>query len=80
MAVNLDIAKMIRFHRKKAGLSQAELASLASVGKTVVFDIEHGKSSVRWSTLTRVLHVLNITISFESPIMNAFKESQHAQR
>ena len=37
-----EIATLIQFHRKKAGLSRNQLADLADVGKTVVFDIEHG--------------------------------------
>lgn len=37
------IAEMIRFHRKKSGLSQAELGFIAGLGKTVIFDVEKGK-------------------------------------
>lgn len=68
----LEIAKMVRFHRKKSGLSQAELGLHAGVGKTVIFDIEHGKLSVRLNTLLKVLHVLNIKIEFHSPLMSLF--------
>lgn len=52
-----------------SGLSQAALAKLAGVGKTVVFDLEHGKQSIRLDTLTRILTVLNISIKLESPLM-----------
>ncbi len=67
------IGDMIRFHRKKAKLSQAELASRSGVGKTVVFDIEKGKETIRLSTLTKLLHILNIRIDFEGPLMKAFE-------
>lgn len=70
-----QIAEIIRFHRKKGGLSQAELAKLAGLGKTVIFDIEKGKLSVRLATLLKVLDVLNIKIEFQSPLMALFKES-----
>jgi DNA-binding XRE family transcriptional regulator len=40
-------AKVVRFHRKKSGLTQQELAKLAGVGKTVVFDLEKGKKSIQ---------------------------------
>lgn len=70
-----QIAEIIRFHRKKSGLSQAELAKLAGLGKTVIFDIEKGKLSVRFATLLKVLDVLNIKIEFQSPLMALFKES-----
>ena len=56
-----------------AGLSQAGLAKLAGVGKTVVFDLEHGKLSIRYDTLTKILAVLNISIRFESPAMQQIR-------
>jgi y4mF family transcriptional regulator len=63
-----EIAQLIVHHRKVAGLSQLQLAELAGVGKTVIFDIEHGKPSVRLDTLLKVLHALNIQIHFRSPL------------
>ena len=36
----LTLAKIVRFHRKKAKLTQENLAKLAGVGKTAVFDLE----------------------------------------
>jgi transcriptional regulator with XRE-family HTH domain len=44
------------------------LAKLAGVGKTVVYDIEHGKESVQYDTLTKILRVLNVRIVFRSPV------------
>jgi len=70
-----QIAAIIRFHRKKSGLSQAKLAKLAGLGKTVIFDIEGGKLSVRLDTLLKVLVILNIKIEFQSQLMALFKES-----
>lgn len=64
------IGKIIHFHRKKSGLTQAALANLAGVGKTVVFDLEKGKETVRLTTLFKVLHVLNIHMYFQSPLMH----------
>ena len=68
------IGHLIRFHRKHAGLSQEELGLLASVGKTVIFDIEKGKLTIRLTTLLSILKVLNITIAFQSPLMRQFNE------
>lgn len=68
------IGEMIHFHRKKSGLSQEELAKLAGLGKTVIFDIEKGKMTVRLVTLLKVLEVLNIKIKFQSTLMNLFEE------
>ncbi len=72
-----DIGKMILFHRKISGLSRIELANLANVGKTVVYDIEHGKETVRLNTLWKVLDILNISIDFKSPLIDKFKTEQN---
>ena len=69
-----DIGRMVHFHRKKAKLSQAELAKLSGVGKTVVFDIEHGKESVRLTTLIKILYTLNIDFNFTGPLMHLFRK------
>ncbi len=73
----LDAARigvMIRFHRKKAKLSQLELAKLSGVGKTAVFDVEQGKETVKLSTLMKILRTLNIRIKFSGPLMNLFEK------
>ena len=62
-----EIAKIIHYYRKQSGLSQQELARLAGVGKTVIFDIEKGKETVQLNTLLKVLDVLNIQMKFETP-------------
>lgn len=65
---------LICCHRKKSGLTQKQLADLAGVGKTVVFDIEHGKETVQFDSLKKVCTALNITIMLESPIMKNCEE------
>lgn len=64
------LARIIKQHRKAAHLSQLQLAELADVGKTVVFDIEKGKETVKLATLRKVLKVLNIKVRLYSPFMN----------
>ena len=64
------LAKIIRKHRKAAGLSQLQLAEMADVGKTVVFDVEKGKATVKLETLRKILKVLNIKVLLVSPLMN----------
>lgn len=65
---DFDFGALIKEHRKMAGLTQLELANLAGVGKTTVFDIEKNKETVRWNNLLAVLRVLNIKIEFKSPL------------
>ena len=67
-----EIGEVARYHRKKAGLTQQELAKLAGIGKTAVFDLEKGKQSIQLDTLRKILQVLNITIRLESPLMEAY--------
>lgn len=74
-----DIGPVIRFHRKKAGLSMIELADIAGVGKTAVFDMEHGKSTVRLDTLFRVLSALNIAVLLDGPIMDRYEGEADAK-
>ncbi len=64
-----DLQNVVRDHRRLSGLSQNELARLAGVGKTVVFDIEHGKESVQLDTLKKVLAALNIRFILQSPFL-----------
>ncbi len=70
------IASLIRFHRKKAKLTQLELAKLADIGKTSVFDIEKGKKTVQINTLLAVFEVLNIQMEFQGPLMHQFEEHE----
>ena len=65
---DFNLGLFIKEHRKVAGLTQLELANLAGVGKTTVFDIEKNKETVRLSTLLAILKVLNIEVQFKSPI------------
>lgn len=68
------LGKIVRFHRHISGLSRNELARLTGVGKSVIYDIEHGKESVQLDTLTKIFKVLNIAIKLESPLMKRYKE------
>lgn len=70
------LGSLIRYHRKQSGLSQSELARIAGVGKTAVFDLEHGKESVQWDTLSKILRALNIKVGFDSPLMKSYREKE----
>ena len=61
----MTLSQLLQGLRKKSGLTQQGLAMLAGVGKTVVFDLEHGKASVQLDTLLKVLKVLNIKLHLE---------------
>ena len=79
MQDSIKIGKIVRFHRMKARLTQAELAKFAGIGKTAVFDLEKGKASVQLSTILAVLHVLNVQLAFHGPIMHLFNKHEESQ-
>ena len=54
--------------RKAAGLTQVQLAEMAGVGKTLIFEIEHGNRKVSLENLLKVLKVLNTEIKFSPPL------------
>ena len=70
MEQSQELAHIIKAHRKAAKLSRAQLAEIAGVGKTVVYDIEKGKETIQLNTLRKILKTLNIKIELTSPIMN----------
>jgi HTH-type transcriptional regulator / antitoxin HipB len=63
-----SLGAIVQRHRKRSGLSRERLAEIAGVGKTVIYDIEHGKATVRYTTVRKVLDALNIRIRFISPL------------
>ena len=68
-----EVGHIVRYHRKRAGLTLHQCATLSGIGKTALFDLEKGRSAVRLSTLTAVLETLNITVRFESPLMEEYR-------
>jgi HTH-type transcriptional regulator / antitoxin HipB len=72
------IGSSVRFHRRKAGLTQAELARMAGVGKASVFDVEKEKETVQLDTLLKIFSVLNMELDIKSPLMTQFLESKDA--
>ena len=69
-----QISKIVVFHRKKSGLTQKQLADIAGVGKTAVFDVEKGKETVRLNTLIKILSALNINLNLQSPLMKLMEK------
>ncbi len=74
----LDIGQMIQFHRKKAGLSRMDLAQLASLGKTVIYELEHGRMTIGFNKLISICKVLNIQLIFQSPYIHEFEDKNES--
>ena len=62
------LGQMVREHRRKARLTRVALARLCGVGRTTIFDIEHGRLSVQFDKLLAILKALNIRVSLHSPL------------
>jgi HTH-type transcriptional regulator/antitoxin HipB len=67
------IASLIRFHRKRAGLSQVELASLSGVSRKVVQELEAGHDGATWRNLSAILGVLNVKLEPQGPLVEEWK-------
>lgn len=72
------LSTVIKKHRKAAGLSQLQLAEMAGVGKTVIFDIEKGKETIQLDTLRKILMVLNIKVQLTSPFMDQIVTNENS--
>ena len=71
-----DFASLIVFHRKKAGLTQVELAELAGVSRFVVQDIEAGKGRTTWKRIESILKSLNLKLEPQGPLVDAWRQSR----
>nr|NJM02412.1 helix-turn-helix transcriptional regulator [Desulfobacula sp.] len=71
--MNINLSKVIRYHRIKSGLTLAELADMAGVGKNMVYEVEKGRLSIQLDNLMKILNILNLTIELKSPLMALFK-------
>ena len=59
---------MLRYARRRAGLSQRELAARAGVPQPAVARIESGRVAVRVDTLERLLAAVSMTLGLEPSI------------
>ncbi len=71
-----ELASLITYHRKQAGLSQVELARHAGVSRNVVQDLEAGKERTSWKNLRAVLEVLNIRLEPAGPLVETWRKQQ----
>ena len=67
------LASIVAFHRKKAGLTQVELARLAGVSRFVVQDIEAGKGRTTLQHVLSVLETLNLKLEPSGPLVEHWR-------
>ena len=59
----LEVSKLLRSARERAGMTQRQLAKKARTAQSVVARIELGETSPSWSTLTRLLKAAGFNLS-----------------
>jgi transcriptional regulator with XRE-family HTH domain len=65
MTASLNPGRLLRAARRRAGLSQRELARRAGTAQSVVARIERGQTSPAAETLDRLLHAAGFRLSVE---------------
>ena len=70
-----QIASLILWHRKRAGLSQLDLARHAGVSRYVVQDLEAGNGRTTWKKLAAVLGVLNVRLEPAGPLVEEWRRN-----
>ncbi len=68
------LSKMLVWHRKRSKITQQTLADLAGISRTAVQRLENGTAPVQMDTLWKILKILNIKMSYSSPIMTQYIE------
>ena len=69
-----ELGRIIRYHRKRAGLSRAALSELAGTGTTVIYELEHGKSTVQFNVVQKILQTLNLRLLIDGPLLDEYIE------
>ncbi len=64
-----QLASLIRWHRRRAGLSQLALARHAGVSRYVVQDLEARGGRTTWARMVPVLRALNIRLEPKGPLV-----------
>ena len=68
-----ELASLISWHRRRAGLSQIALARHAGVSRYVVQDLEAGAGRTTWARMVPVLRALNIQLLPQGPLVNEWR-------
>lgn len=63
-----ELAEHIRTARQAKGWTLKECADNAGIGKTAMFDLEHGNPGVRLNTLLTVLDQLGLELQLADPL------------
>jgi y4mF family transcriptional regulator len=71
-----QLGSIVVYHRKKAGLTQVELARLAGVSRFVVQEIEAGKGRTTLQHVLSVLETLNLKLEPSGPLVEHWRSRE----
>ena len=57
------LGEALRELRRQAGMTQKQLASKARADDTYISQVETGRRDIRWSTVTRLLLALGVSVT-----------------
>jgi len=60
-----DVGELIRKHRKKAGITQMDLAGLAGTGNRFIVDLEAGKETIQLGLAIKIMTFLNLKLGMK---------------
>lgn len=72
----MNLASLVQYHRRAAGLSQVELSGLAEVSRKVVQNLEAGNRQVAWKNVLAVLRVLNVSLNPVGPLVKRWQSEE----
>jgi len=75
-----DLASLIAFHRKKAGLTQVELAEFSGVSRFVVQDLEAGNGRTSWRHIESILQSLNLELEPKGSLVEAWRQEKESTK
>ena len=73
-----DIGHLVRDHRKRQSLTQAELAAQVGVSRKWIIDLESGKRTAELSLVLRTLNALRIDLDARERAPRELPESAGA--
>lgn len=71
-----ELGDALRYHRERARLSRRQLSALSGISETAIYDVEHGKETVKLQTLLPLLDTLNLSLRLDGPLMDEFTSAR----
>jgi len=65
----MNLASLVRYHRRAAGLSQIELAAMDGVSRKALRKLKAGNGQMAWNPVLAVLRVLNESLTPVGPLV-----------